>query len=143
MGYERRSRSVFRQVLMRADHAAASDRWPVPRAGPPRRPGGAPGINSRKIHPPRARSPRPVRLRPVGASMVREASGPGRPLEDYRDYLRRLARLELDPRLRGKVDPSDIAQQALLEAHKDNGQFRGWTEAEKAAGLRRILAPPA
>lgn len=72
--------------------------------------------------------------------MEREASGPGRPLEDYRDYLRLLARLELDPRLRGKVDPSDIAQQTLLEAHKDIGQFHGSTEAEKAAWLRRILA---
>jgi RNA polymerase sigma-70 factor, ECF subfamily len=62
-----------------------------------------------------------------------------RPLEDYADYLRLLARFQLDPRLRGRLDPSDIVQQTLLIAHEKRTQFRGRTDAELAAWLRSIL----
>ena len=63
-----------------------------------------------------------------------------RPPECYRDYLLLLAGLQFDPRLRGKLDPSDIVQQTLLQAHRKRDQFRGRTEAEHAAWLRAILA---
>jgi RNA polymerase sigma-70 factor, ECF subfamily len=61
-------------------------------------------------------------------------------LERFRPYLRFLAQLHLDRRLKGKLDPSDLVQQTLLQAHQGVGQFRGSTEAELAAWLRQILA---
>ena len=72
--------------------------------------------------------------------MTDEGEGRERPLEDYREYLRLLARLQLDPRLRGNLDPSDVAQETLLKAHARQDQFRGKTEAERTAWLRAILA---
>ncbi len=56
------------------------------------------------------------------------------------DYLRVLARLHIDRRLRGWIDPSDVVQQTLLVAHEKFGQFRGQTHAELASWLRAILA---
>src|SRR5262245_60733422 len=61
-------------------------------------------------------------------------------LENYRVFLQLLARQHLDQRLRGKLDSSDIVQQALLQAHQSRDQFRGQTEAERVAWLRQILA---
>jgi RNA polymerase sigma-70 factor (ECF subfamily) len=61
--------------------------------------------------------------------------------ENYRSYLAVLARVHLAKAgvLRGRVDASDIVQDALLQAHTARAQFRGGTEGEFAAWLRRIL----
>jgi RNA polymerase sigma-70 factor, ECF subfamily len=48
--------------------------------------------------------------------------------------------VQLGQRLQGKVDPSDLVQEAFLEAHRDFGQFQGQTQAELLAWLRRMLA---
>ncbi|MCA9262725.1 MAG: sigma-70 family RNA polymerase sigma factor [Planctomycetales bacterium] len=58
----------------------------------------------------------------------------------YRNYLRLLARVHVDANLRAKADPSDLVQQTCLAAARDFSQFRGETEAEFVAWLRRILA---
>jgi hypothetical protein len=53
----------------------------------------------------------------IGSGMA-ELGDPGPSLERFRAYLSLLARLQLDPRLRGKVDLSGVVQQTLLEAHR-------------------------
>jgi RNA polymerase sigma-70 factor (ECF subfamily) len=64
----------------------------------------------------------------------------GRLLEMYRDYLKLLARLQLDQRLQSKLDASDLVQEAFLQAVRVFDQFEGGTEAELTAWLRQILA---
>jgi RNA polymerase sigma-70 factor (ECF subfamily) len=63
----------------------------------------------------------------------------GRELEQFRDYLHLLARLQLDDRLQGKVDLSGVVQQTLLEAHQALGRQAG-RDFLRAAYLRQILA---
>jgi RNA polymerase sigma-70 factor, ECF subfamily len=72
--------------------------------------------------------------------MDRPLEEASRLLEPFRAYLRLLARLHLAPQLRGKLDPSDVVQQTLLQAYQAINQFRGQSEAEWAAWLRQILA---
>jgi len=61
-------------------------------------------------------------------------------LELYRPYLTLLARLEVSRRLQGKADPHDVVQDVFLEAAGQFDQFRGSSEPELTAWLRRILA---
>ena len=72
--------------------------------------------------------------------MDHQGEARGLELERFREYLLLLARLQLGDQLRGKLDPSDVVQQTLLEAHCKRDQFRGHTRAELAAWLRQMLA---
>lgn len=60
-------------------------------------------------------------------------------LELYRNYLYLLARTQIDMHLQRRANPSDLVQETFLEAYRDFGQFRGKTEKELLAWLRRIL----
>jgi RNA polymerase sigma-70 factor (ECF subfamily) len=53
--------------------------------------------------------------------------------------LREYARGQLRPSLRGRMDPSDVVQTALLEAARDFRAFSGSTLAELRAWMRGIL----
>jgi RNA polymerase sigma-70 factor (ECF subfamily) len=72
--------------------------------------------------------------------MKDKAGKNGATLERFRAYLRLLARMQMGPRLQGKLDPSDLVQQTLLQALRALDQFRGRSDAELAAWLRQILA---
>ena len=60
-------------------------------------------------------------------------------LETHRNYLRVLAASCLHHEMRGKADPSDAVQETLLKVHENFRHFRGTTEVEWMAWLRKIL----
>lgn len=60
--------------------------------------------------------------------------------ERFREYLRLMARIGLDRKLQRRLDPSDLVQETLLEAHRSMHQFRGEGVEQQAAWLRQILA---
>jgi RNA polymerase sigma-70 factor (ECF subfamily) len=68
-----------------------------------------------------------------GAELVRR-------LESFRNYLMLLARAQIDDRLRGRLDPEDLVQQTLARAIERRGQFRGASDAQRAAWLRTLLS---
>lgn len=74
------------------------------------------------------------------ADARRDPASLGRLLEQYRHYLRLLARIEIGRKLQGKVDASDVVQEAFLDAHRYFPAFRGGNEAQLTAWLREILA---
>jgi RNA polymerase sigma-70 factor (ECF subfamily) len=69
-----------------------------------------------------------------------DAAALGGLLEQYRHYLRLLARVEIGRRLQGKVDASDVVQECFLDAHRYFPSFRGGSEAQLVQWLRGILA---
>src|SRR5271170_920105 len=69
-----------------------------------------------------------------------DAAAMGTILASYDKYLTLLARVQIGRRLQGKVDASDIVQETFLDAHRQITRFRGRSEGELLAWLRRILA---
>jgi RNA polymerase sigma-70 factor (ECF subfamily) len=65
---------------------------------------------------------------------------PTQALEPFRSYLEVLARVHLDPRLRAKLDPADVVQQALLRACAAWPEMKNPERPVLLAWLRRILA---
>ena len=64
----------------------------------------------------------------------------GSVLEPFRKYLRVLAHVHLDARLRGKLDPSDVVQQTLLHACVGFDDLRSREPGVLAVWLRKILS---
>jgi RNA polymerase sigma-70 factor (ECF subfamily) len=60
-------------------------------------------------------------------------------LERFRNYLRFLAEIKLDRRLRTRIDASDIVQETLLRAYAAWDTFRGNDSEQRVAWLRQIL----
>jgi RNA polymerase sigma-70 factor (ECF subfamily) len=85
-------------------------------------------------------SPSPSVARLLSALADGDAQAQADVLLRFRPWLHLLARLQIDTRLQGKFDASDVVQQTLLEACRDLPKFRGRTEAELLAWLRQILA---
>jgi RNA polymerase sigma-70 factor (ECF subfamily) len=73
------------------------------------------------------------------AAQAGAAEPVGRLLALYRNYLLVLATTQFDRRLRRRVSPSDLVQDALLAAHRDFKQFNGQGERQFLAWLRQIL----
>jgi RNA polymerase sigma-70 factor (ECF subfamily) len=72
---------------------------------------------------------------------MNDAERPDGPVvENFRDYLLLLARMQLGPAGRNRLEASDMVQQTLLEAYRKRDQFRGRSEAEMAGWLRQLLA---
>src|SRR5258707_2389616 len=78
------------------------------------------------------------RYYPQVAAMEHDSSA-NDDLKRWRDYLSALARVQVDPRLRARIDLSGVIQQTLLEAHQTRPRFHGEHPAQEAAWLRQIL----
>jgi RNA polymerase sigma-70 factor (ECF subfamily) len=86
-----------------------------------------------------------TRIEPPGVKAVVDAgipSGiddPGRLLDGYRQYLLMIANGVIGPELQAKLGASDLVQDTFVEAQRHLAGFRGKTEAELRAWLRKIL----
>ena len=74
-----------------------------------------------------------------GLDEARRRQRLGELLELYRNYLKLLAHAQVDVHLRSRADASDLVQETFLDACRDFHQFRGSTEAELMAWLKKIL----
>ena len=59
--------------------------------------------------------------------------------ERFRDFLLMQGRAQIGPKYRAKIDPEEIVNQTLFDAHRQRDQFRGSSEGELVAWLKRML----
>ena len=52
----------------------------------------------------------------------------------YRDRLRRMVRLRLDRRLQGRIDPSDVLQEAYLDVARRAGEYAANPRSPSSSG---------
>ncbi len=75
--------------------------------------------------------------------MARARAGQGDALGElcalYRNYLRMVVRTGLGPRLRERVELSDVVQEALVEVVRQFPRFTGQNEAALVGWLRRLV----
>jgi RNA polymerase sigma-70 factor (ECF subfamily) len=69
-----------------------------------------------------------------------DSNGHAVEFERYRATLQLLARLDLDPRLRGSLDLSGVVQQTMHDAYRSFCEFRGQGETALLSWLKQILA---
>lgn len=69
-----------------------------------------------------------------------DAAARDRLFEKCRAYVNVVAHAHVESWLQAKIDASDLVQQTLLDAYRGLDRFRGTTEGEWLAWLRRILS---
>ena len=75
----------------------------------------------------------------IEAARQGDQSALGQLIQHVRDYLLLVANQELSPALQRKVGPSDVVQETFVQLQKNLVQFRGSSEQELLAWVRRIL----
>ncbi len=75
----------------------------------------------------------------IGRARRGDRQALGRLFERYRNYLRLLAAAQAGAGLKLAIEPSDLVQEAFLEAFRDFPDFAGRSEEELMAWLRKIL----
>ena len=59
-------------------------------------------------------------------------------LSTHRDRLRRMVAIRLDHRLRGRIDPSDVIQEAFLEATERRPEYVRQPDADAAVPVAAV-----
>ncbi len=72
-------------------------------------------------------------------ALPRGDDDPGRLMEGLRQYLLMMANQVIGPELQAKLGPSDLVQDTFLEAQRHPDGFRGRSEPEIRAWLRKIM----
>ncbi len=80
----------------------------------------------------------PVEL--IAQARAGQSDALGQLCDLYRNYLRMVVRTGLGPKLRERVELSDVVQETLIEVIRQFPQFTGQTEAALVGWLRRLVS---